>query len=499
MSRTIAALIMAAALLTAIADLRPPEYDEAYSIFLTAGHARPAWPATPFHPAQTRAFYSGSTSFRQIAENLRQGDVHPPLYFWTLNLWRHIFGPSWFTARLLSILYAVASLATLATLARQTKIPATPTILICLLTYGFAYTAIVARGFALAQLLLLLGVTLITRHCERSEAIQVPIHRPPQHPDLNLALAGLTLGAATFTNYLTLFTALTALTTLTLKSPRQSAIAWLTFALFLPADAWFFAIQHNTRAHQFAAFSFPHALALTAKDSAAAWFGGLPLYAGALALPVTIALILLASTTIFFIARNRTPQTLPLIALTLATPAGLLALGFIFHNTPIEIRYLAFSLPYLSLLIAASAPPPLRIALFTIQSLAIAGLALSPLTAQPQSAAAAQAAALAIPTTLVLLPFGNDGVGIPGPFIAASPDSLTIQLLHPNTKPDLTGQTTILLATITIDDDSRLAIAQTLIFLKTSPCWQQRTATPLIRQYRNTCAQHGQSIKLPNE
>ncbi len=301
-------LILAALLLPIIAFLRPPEYDEAYSLFLTAGHARPAWPATPFHPAAIRSLYFGPATFPQIANDLRYGDVHPPLYFWLLKIWRDMLGPAWFTARLLSVIFALATLAILAHLARLLKAPPALTLLICLLTYGFAYTSIVARGFALAQLLLLAGVTLIFRHCERREAIHLP-----RSPALIITpvLAGLCLGAATFTNYLTIFTALTALTTLTLKTPRQSLFAILPFAAFLPADFWFFAIQHSTRAHQFAPFSLPHALTLLAKDSAAAWFGGLPLYAGHLAIPVAAALALLAAATLTLIAPPPPPHPPP--------------------------------------------------------------------------------------------------------------------------------------------------------------------------------------------
>jgi hypothetical protein len=489
-------LILAALLLPIIAFLRPPEYDEAYSLFLTAGHARPAWPATPFHPAAIRSLYFGPATFPQIANDLRYGDVHPPLYFWLLKIWRDMLGPAWFTARLLSVIFALATLAILAHLARLLKAPPALTLLICLLTYGFAYTSIVARGFALAQLLLLAGVTLIFRHCERREAIHLP-----RSPALIITpvLAGLCLGAATFTNYLTIFTALTALTTLTLKTPRQSLFAILPFAAFLPADFWFFAIQHSTRAHQFAPFSLPHALTLLAKDSAAAWFGGLPLYAGRLAIPVAAALTCLAALTLTFIVRNRPPHAAALAALTCATPAGLLALGFIFHNTPIEIRYLAFGLPYLALLIAAGTPRPLQALLWKIQLVAITGLAISPLTAQPQRAAAREAATLSTPTTLTLVPFGNDGVGIPGPFLAAAPDSLTILLIHPNASPNLASQTRLILATLTQDDDSRTAIAQTLALLAASPCWRPESTTALVRLYQNTCPPHGQLMKLSTD
>jgi len=486
-------LILAALLLTTLAYLRPPEYDEAYSIFLTTPHAHPPWPPTVFTPSDVKSLYFGPTTFQKIAQNLKTGDVHPPLYFWLLRIWRDLLGPTWFTARLLSVLITLATLATLTRLARLTATPAIPALLLCLGTYGFAYTAILARGFALAQFLLLLGVTLAfkIRHCERSEATQT---LTPSRHRISAPIptfAGLALGAATFTNYLTLFPALTALAFLARKSPKTL----IPFALFLPAAGNFFLAQHDARPAPFIPFSLPHAIRLLAKDSAAAWFGGLPLYAPKILAPeITCLLILLAATTLYFIAKHRTPNTLPLAALTLSTPAGLLALGLIFNNTPIEIRYLAFSLPYLSLLIAAAAPKALQTALILTESLAIIGLAVSPLTAQPQAAAARQAAALATPATLTLLPFGNDGVGIPGPFIAAAPKTLKILLLHPNTPPNLTHQTTILLATLTPDAASRLAITQTLAYLNTLPCWHQESATTLLRAYRNTCGPHGQTI-----
>jgi len=203
--RLAATLFLAALILTAVAHLRPPEYDEAYSIFLTAGDPRPAWPTTPFHPADVRALYTGHATLTQIAQNLRTGDVHPPLYFWTLELWRRLFGPGWFTARLLSVIFSLATLATLAHLARLTQTPVIPKLLITLLAYGYAYTSAITRGFALAQLLTTLGLTLIIQSRHAGEG---------RHPRLTSVLptaAGTLFGAATFTNYLTLFTPLATL------------------------------------------------------------------------------------------------------------------------------------------------------------------------------------------------------------------------------------------------------------------------------------------------
>jgi hypothetical protein len=470
MSPATKTLVLAAGVLTAIAWVRPPEYDEAYSIFLTAGHARPGWPAGVFTAGGVRGLYAGHASFGGIARNLRGGDVHPPLYFWLLDIWRGVFGPGWFTARLLSVGCAVAALAVLGRLARVIGAPAGATMWLCLCSYGFAYTAVIARGFGLAQLFLLVGVTACFESLRGARG------------GISPAVAGLALGAATFTNYLTVFCGLTALGHVTLTAPKRGIAALLAFSLFLPADGYFFMAQHAARPGQFVAFSVPRAVALTAKDSGAAWFGGLPVYAPRFAGEIIFLLILLAGAAIFCIVRHANPSTKPLLALTLATPVGLLALGLICNNTPVEIRYMAFSLPYLSLLVAASAPKALRAALIGVQALAIIGLAFSPATAQPQARAARQAAALEAPQTLVLLPFGNDGVGIPGPFIAAAPAAMRLELLR---GPPLSFATEsrLILVTLTLDKSSRAQVAG----FQPGPCWQAGAKTPVTRIFLNGC------------
>jgi hypothetical protein len=494
MSKTKTILPFAALILLAIADRRPPEYDESYSLFLTTAHFHPIWPTTPFHPAQIRPLYLPAATFPQIAQNLRTNDVHPPLYFWLLLLWRHAVGPSWFAARLLSVMCALASLQTLARLAALTKTPVAPTLLICLLTYGFAYTAILARGFALATLLVLLGVTLLQPAEQKIRHGEARSDEATQR--LRAATAGLCLGAATFTNYLTLFPALTALAARALTRPRRALAAIPPFALFLPLDYWFFANQHRISPTQFAPFSLLHALFLTARDSAAAWFGASPLYAGPFAPEAATLLLLLALACLCAARRDRT--RILFAALTLSTPIGLITLGLAFHTTPIELRYLAPSLPFLALLLA-TIPRPLLAALIAAEALTTLGLAVSPLTAQPQSAAAREAAAIATPATLTLVPYGNDGVGIPGPFLAAAPDTLTVELLHPNAPPDLAGYQTITLAGIAIDAASRTAITQTLALFESSPCWRQISSTALTRTFTAACPPHGPAIKLATD
>jgi len=477
--RIVATLVLAVLLLTLAARLRPPEYDEAYSIFLTAGDARPAWPHGVFHPGDVRTLYLGDPSPTKIARDLRTGDVHPPLYFWTLEYWRRLTGPSWFAARLLSVLFATASLAALAWLATLAEIPVASTLLIALLSYGFAYTGIVARGFAMAQFLNVLGMAFA--------------YKATTSRKWPFALAGgIAFGAAGFTNYLAIFIGAATVFSLfirrTGKGLAASALAGL--AAFLPPIGYFYAAQHNSRIGQFVAFSSVHAIFLLAKDSAAAWFGGLPLYAGRAGDFVAAALSILIAISAGFILKNWKPNLLPLGLATVATPAGLLALGMIFNNTPIEIRYLAFSLPFMALLLAQALPRRLFYVVLSIQACGIAGLIFAPATMQPQGIAARQSRELTTASSLFLLPFGNDGVGIPGPFIATATNNIRLELLKPGSPPDLTAEHRVILTTIAIDTGSKQQIATSLAKFNTNPCWSPKSSTIYFKVFIRTCETH---------
>ena len=466
-------LCAAVALLLAVAALRPPEYDEAYSIFLTAGHARPAWPVGVFTAGSVRFLYAGGAGFGQVAHDLRAGDVHPPLYFGALEVWRQVFGPSWLAARALSVLFTLGGLALLACLAEAAAIPVLPALALALLSYGFAYTGIVVRGFALAQLCDVAGVLLLFLAWRQRR--------------WTLALAGGVLfGAASFSNYLSIFTACAALLWLCGISWRLVPVALAGLVPFLPLDAWFFLAQRGTRGGQFVAFDASHALALLAKDAGAAMFGGLPVYAGAFALPVALALLALVLAGFVCVVRQRHEQAGLFALLALATPAGLLALGLVFHNTPIEIRYLGFATPWLALLLAPALPRLLLAAMLGAQTAAIAGLAFAHATMQPQGLAARAVAAY--PGALVVVPFGNDGVGVPGPFIAAVPDNMRLLLFRPGQALNVRGERQVVLATIGPDDSSRAASGQMLSALQQDRCFTEVARTPLIAVFDRGCA-----------
>ena len=418
----LAALLGAAVVLTAAAWLRGAEYDEQYTLFLTGGVARPIWPDHAFAAGEVRAMQAGHAGFGAIARDLRAGDVHPPLYFWAVAAWRRLVGDGLFAARLFSVLCGVGALGLVAVIARRVGASAVMALLLTLGCYGFVYINVVARGFALAELLLLAGVAVLCA---------------PRRPGRLLEVgAGMLLGAATFTNYLAVFVALGALSWWCawprLRSPgergvwRRGLAAVLGFAVWLPADAWFFLAQRGSRAGQFPPFELGPSLARLARYFGANLFGGLPLYVGGhrRAVPcrrfsafLLIGLIVLI---VWRWRRGAEPVRRALLAICAAAmPVGLLLLGLVFDNTPIELRYLAFATPFIGLLLA-TLPRSVCGVVLAIQAASIAGLMMRPETMQPARATAMAAAALA-GDGVVLVPRGNDGVGIVGAFAIEAP------------------------------------------------------------------------------
>ncbi len=547
-----AALLVGAGALLATALLRGPEYDEGYTLLVAAGTPRPAWPAGVFTAAEARAMFAGHAGLVQIAQELRATDVHPPLYFWTVAAWRWLAGPSLFGVRLLSVLFGVLALALVGGIARLARIPPAGAILLTVGCYGFAYTGAIARDFALAQVLSLAGVWLALRadggsrdtppplvglgreadrgwgeglvpRWRRKFAPHVPLPPPsvrfaaqarkgrgsifarPTPTSVPLALAaGLCLGAASLSNYLAAFVAGGVLLWLL---PRRRA--WLAassgFAAFLPADLWFFLAQRDSRSGQFPPFSLLGSLPRLAQYSAANLFGGLPLYMPdparqAVAAALAIVAVLLAGLVALRWRRIATPRARTLLTLgVLAAPIGLLLLGLAFDSTPIELRYLAFATPFAGLLFAgALASLPRRWclglggALLAIQATALLGLMTAQATMQPGRATALAAAALA-KGGVVLLPRGNDGVGVVGAFVNAAPDRLRLSIAEPtDTQPQLDarigGASRVVLALIGVDATSRATSAMLRAGFSADPCWREAGIGFNVLAFDRICA-----------
>ena len=472
----LAALLAAAVVLTTAAWLRGAEYDEQYTLFLTGGVARPIWPEQAFAAGAVRVMQGGHAGFGAIVRDLRSGDVHPPLYFWAVAAWRWLVGDGLFAARLFSVLCGVGALGLVAVIARRVGVNAVMAVLLTLGCYGFVYINVVARGFALAQLLLLAGVAVLSAPRRLGRVAELA--------------GGMLLGAATCTNYLAVFVALGALfwwcAWPRLWSPgggvfwRRGMAALLGFAVWLPADAWFFLAQRGSRAGQFPPFELWSSLARLARYSGANLFGGLPLYLGSIAgNAVSAVLGLLSIGLIVLIVRRwrraAEPARRALLAICAgAMPVGLLLLGFVFDNTPIELRYLAFATPFIGLLLA-TLPRGVCGVVLAIQAASIVGLMTRPETMQPARATAVAAVAL-VGDGVVLVPRGNDGVGIVGAFAIEAPRELQMLVVGRDLSPAqirarVSRYPRVVLALLGQDADSRAALpAMREAFA--GPCWR---------------------------
>jgi len=426
------AFAFSALLLGMAAMTRDPEYDEGYTAFVTAAAARPDWPATPFRVADARPAFRPAPNPWAIDRNLRRTDVHPPLYFWTVWAWRRLCGPDLAVTRMLSVGFSLGALACVAAIAGEARFPVLISLMLTLGCYGFVATGIVARGFAMTQCLLLLGLLLTLR------AARAP------HVSWSLG-AGVTMGAACFSNYLAAFPAAAAAIWLGWHRPRRLGPLLLGLLPFVAADLSFFIDQRNSRIGQFPPFAWMPLAKALAHALGGAVLGGLPLYlpaglpraaAGAVLGLGLIALLLLP---MLRWRRLGDPAPRRLLGMAaLATPAGLVLMAIAAHTVPVEIRYFAFAMPPLALLLAASIaslprPWPRRALalLLAVQAASITGLMTRRETMQPEGAAARAAFSVVGDTGLVLLPRGNDGVGIVAAFLTAAPDGMHVLLVDP--------------------------------------------------------------------
>ncbi len=452
-------LLLAALVLTSAAWLRSAEYDEQYTLFVTAGTPRPNWPAAAFPAGDVALVQAGHATLGGIARDLRTTDVHPPLYFWTVSLWRLVFGPSLFAARMLSVLCGTVSTALVGIIAHRCAVRPVVAMLLTLGCYGFVYTNAIARGFAMAEMLTLCGVVSLLGG--------------------RRMLAGACLGAACCCNYLAVFVG---------GAVVLVAEAWVAIPAavpFLALDAWFFVAQHAARVGQFPPFAAWPSVVRLAEYQVAAVFGGLPLYVGGgwqFAVEAGLGAVAIALVAGVAVARPRGTNQVVLAA-AIAPPLGLFFLGVVFNTTPIELRYLTFGLPFVALSVAESLPivgaSRLRgrlvflTLLLSVQFVSITGLLFSPRTMQPARLAAGEAARLA-GDAVVLVPAGNDGVGIVGAFGIEAPPTLPILLIRPDDpiSDRVAPYHRVGLALLAEDRDSTAAIAAARSIL-TQPNWRR--------------------------
>jgi hypothetical protein len=478
------ALLVALAVAGGGAALRSTEYDETYTRLVTSPDPRPAWPAAAFTPESAQPVLEAAVGPAETARNLRTTDVHPPLYFWAAGLLREAGGTSIGALRAFSVACTLGAVAAFMAAAHAAGLPAVAAGLVTALAFGFGYTGGVARGFALAHLLLGLGTLGIIWAWRRQAA--------------GLAAAGgLAAGLASFTNYLAAFPAAAVIAWL-LIAPlpwrarlRLLAAAAVPFLLVQGGNLWFFLAQRGSRTEQFEPFSLTAALKLLGQFNAANLFGGLPLYVdGGARIALGAALVLLlaaAALAVLWRWRAIGPTRWLWLGGFVAPSAGLLLLGAAFGNTPVELRYLAFAAPFAGGLVAgAMAALPRRIGrpalglVLAVQLAGAIGMVAHPATRQAYRDALATLAPLLGPRTLLLVPHGNDGVGIVGAVLAEAPPRQRILLLRDSTASDLPrqaeGTERLVLLAIT-DRDGAVQVARARAVLAGDGAWRE-VATP---------------------
>lgn len=421
-------LLFAALLLGAAALLRGAEYDENYSVFVTAGIPRPDWPRTPFTRAGVPAPFTRHAGQAETLAVLRRTDVHPPLYFRLLALWRGLAGDGLIALRAPSVLAALAAVLAWMAVAWRAGLPVAATGLVLALSYGFVTLGVVVRGYALAQLLVALSVlaAVLGRGGTGRAAFGWA------------AAAGLAAGLACHTNYLAAFPLAAVLLWLVLPRPALAlaAAAPLLLVLVPTAGVWLDqrALAVGQSALQFERSSLPATLARIAQYEAAALLGGLPLYVtGTLRLLAGGAVaLLLAGAAALVLGRWRhlPPLRWLLAGGALAPPLGLLGLGAVFGTTPVELRYLVLGVPFAAALLAAGLRGWERRVVLAVQAMACLGLLLHPATRQPYRDALAALAPWLGEGTVLLVPFGEDGVGHPGALLREAPARQAVLVLR---------------------------------------------------------------------
>ena len=281
--------------------------------------------------------------------------------------------------------------------------------------------------------------------------------------------------------------------------------AGVGFVAWLPADFWFFLEQRQSRVAQFAPFDVVSGVARLGQYAAANLVGGLPLYVNGTArsvVSVTLCLVLvgLLALTVWQWRYIATPGSRRLFAMAaVAPPIGLLLLGVAFNNMPIELRYLAYATPFVGLLLSGTfATLPQRAGLvccgtlLAIQALALIGLMIRPETMQPARATAVAAASLA-QDGVVLLPRGNDGVGIVGAFAIEAPPTLRLLVIgREATSEQIRARASrfprVVLALLGQDTDSRTTLtAMRQAF--DDACWREVGEGYNVLVYERICGE----------
>jgi hypothetical protein len=357
-------LALLAGLLVVLAAVRLPGlfsraiwYDEAITLLETAGNGAPEWPRIPAPASLAKEQFEGAPSLGWITLQLRYGDIHPPLYYWSLSLWRRGLGFSLETARAFSLLLSVSGALLLYLLLRAGRIPFPwiPTIVFGLTTFG-VHMGHEARAYAFALLFILAAALFAFL------SVDTGIDDKRRAAGL-AALAGLCCGAALASNYLALFPVMAVLLWHLICAWRQSR--WLALLPSLIAAAigllllTLFSNQLGARPHQFAGrLGFLQEIWLllwmNLADFHTSMIPSKPfqyLVWGILGFLVVFTLVQVARR--WSTMERKEQRVLQLLLLLgLAPSAGIAVLNLLFDRHLSSLRYMAFALPGLAVAVS---------------------------------------------------------------------------------------------------------------------------------------------------
>jgi Dolichyl-phosphate-mannose-protein mannosyltransferase len=129
-------------------------YDEALTLLISSGHGMLEW-------SLGMQQFKPTANLLRILTELYKFDVHPPLYFWTLALWRVVFGASLEAARAMSLVFTLGTLLLLYRygMAVGMRWASFPVIIYAVSAAGLRY-AYNARPYAMATFLIVLTLFL---------------------------------------------------------------------------------------------------------------------------------------------------------------------------------------------------------------------------------------------------------------------------------------------------------------------------------------------------
>ena len=416
------------------------ELDEGYSFLLLDGSPRLHWPSGTFTRPDVAGWFVQSGGIGSVPGNLRRFDVHPPVWFMLAWCWRHVWGPSLVAARCLSVLLTLANLAVFWRIARQCRVSPALASALAFLCYGTVYTGATVRMYPLGLMFLLSGVLALlhllqTTRRERRIALA--------------AGAGMCFGLGACTHMLVVFPAvmMSAVAAFVMLRNRHLAAAATLAAVPLPLLAWsasYFLVQ-DRRSWQFPPFQPLPMLERVLQDFTAAIVGGTPLAFGGtarlvveamLALVVVGAMVLAAAVVL---RQRRDPRTVLLAVGAVAMPCVVYGLGIVFQRQASEPRYLMYSVPFLSLLLAQGfrqslLPRPavtaMLAALLGAELAGAVGLVASPDLQQPARCAMAEIADRWQPGSIVLLPEAADTSGMTVDYVYEAPPEWPMALMR---------------------------------------------------------------------